>query len=91
MKVGIIAKIEGIDVVKECNQVVGINQYYQVGDEIKDNYIGTLSQHFCRVKIMTNSLEEYRDMITFIQHTIKVEDAQGNDLVYRRFDLSRLK
>ena len=91
MKVGKIAVIEGVDVVREQKQVVGINQYYQIGDEIKESYIGTLSQHFCRVKIMTDSLEEYRNMITFIQQTIKVEDAQGNDLVYRRFDLARLK
>ena len=91
MKVGKIAVIEGVDVVREQKQVVGINQYYQIGDEIKESYIGTLSQHFCRVKIMTDSLEEYRNMITFIQQTIKVEDAQGNDLVYRRFDLGRLK
>lgn len=91
MKVGKIATIKGVDVVSEQKQVVGINQYYQIGDEIKESYIGTLSQHFCRVKIMTDSLDEYRNMITFIQQTIKVEDAQGDDLVYRRFDLARLK
>ena len=91
MKVGVIAKIDGIEKVKACNQVVGIHQYYQVGDEIKESYIGTLLQHFCRVKIMTNTLAEYRNSVTFIQQTIRVEDAEGNDLVYRRFDLSRLK
>lgn len=62
-----------------------------MGDEIKDSFVWTLSQHFCMVKIVTNSIDEYRDMITFIQSTIRIEDANGNDLVYRRFDMSRLK
>lgn len=91
MKPGVIAKIEGIDKVRGNKQVVGINQYYYEGDEVLDSYIGTLMQHFCRVKIMTDSLDEYKMMISFIQNTIKVSDAQGNDLIYRRFDLSRLK
>lgn len=91
LKPGIIARISGVSVVRNSKNVVDIRQYYEVGDEIKDSFVGTLSQHFCRVKIVTNSIDEYRDMITFIQTTIKVEDANGNDLVYRRFDLSRLK
>ena len=91
MKPGIIAKIEGVDDVRDCKQVVGVNQYYQVGDEVLDSYIGTLSQHFCRVKVMTDSLDEYKSTIDYIQHTIKVTDKDGGDLVYRRFELSRLK
>ena len=91
LKPGIIYKIEGIEDVRSCKQVVGINKYYSEGDEIKESFIGTLTQHFCRVKIMTESLDEYKKMISYIQDTIKVSDANGDDLVYRRFDLSRLK
>ncbi len=91
LKVGIIAKIEGIETLQSCKQVVGINQYYIVGDEIKENFIGTLSQHFCRVKLLTNSMEEFRRMIDFIYQTIKVIGSKNEDMIYRRFDLSRLK
>lgn len=91
LKPGIVGCIDGVDEVRACGQVVGINQYYQVGDKVEDSFIGTLSQHFCRVKIMTNSIDEYRDTITYIQNTIKVFDNTGSDQVYRRFDLSRLK
>ena len=91
LKPGIVGRIEGVDKVRVCEQVVGINQYYQVGDKVEDSFIGTLSQHFCRVKIMTNSFAEYRDTITYVQDTIKVFDNTGSDQVYRRFDLSRLK
>lgn len=91
LKPGTVGSISGIEEVRRCGMVVGINQYFQVGDEIKESYIGTLSQHFCRVKIMTDSLEDYRNAITYIQQTIKVLDVEGKDLVYRRFDLSRLK
>lgn len=91
LKVGVIAKIEGIEELQSCKQVVGINQYYSVGEEVLESFIGTLSQHLCRVKIKTDSFDEFRDMLRYIQNTIKVEDAGGNNMVYRRFDLSRLK
>lgn len=91
LKAGVIAKTEGIETLQNCEQVVGINQYYIVGDEIKEDYIGTLAQHFCRVKLLTNSMEEFRRMIIYIYQTIKVTDSNNKDLIYRRFDLSRLK
>ena len=91
LKVGVIKKISGVEKVMECKQVVGLNQYYVEGDEIKDSDIGTLSQHFCRVKLLTDSIEDFRKMITYVQNTIKVIDSYNNDMIYRRFDLSRLK
>ena len=91
LKVGVIGKIEGLDELQTYKQVVGINQYYMVGDEIKESYIGTLSQHFCRVKLLTETIEDFRNMIRIIQQNIKVTDTNGHDQIYRRFDLSRLK
>ena len=91
LKAGVIGEIEGLEEIQSSKQVVSINQYYLVGDEVKDCYIGTLSQHLCRVKILTDSIEEFRKALTFIQQTIKVTDSCGNDQIYRRFDLSRLK
>lgn len=91
LKPGIIASIAGLDDLRKCKQVVDITQYYSVGDEIKESFIGTLMQLFCRVKINTVSMAEYCSLINSIQNTIKVEDTDGNDLVYRRFDLSRIK
>lgn len=91
LKIGVINDIEGLDIVKAHKQVVGINQYYEVGDEIKESYIGTLSQHFCRVKVLTDSVDDFRTMIAFIHNTIKVTDFNNNDMIYRRFNLARLK
>ena len=91
LKPGVIATNDGLYDIKECRQVIDITQYYSIGDEIKNECIGTLMQLFCRVKIMADSQEEYRRIISYVQNTIKVEDACGNDLVYRRFDTSRLR
>jgi len=91
LKPGIIASITGLEDLRACKQVVDITQYYSIGDEIKASSIGTLMQLFCRVKINAASADEYCDLIDFIQSTVRVEDSDGNDLVYRRFDLSRLK
>lgn len=91
LKEGIINHIEGLDFVRDHPDVTSLVQYYLVGDEIKSEVIGTLSQHFCRVKMMTSSIEEYCDLITKIQSAVKVTDLEGKDMIYRRFDISRLR
>lgn len=91
LKEGIIAKIEGIEAVRNHPQVTSVVQYYQEGDVISSDVIGTLSQHFCRVKMMTESFEQYKDLVNWIQDTIRVLDADNNSMIYRLFNVSRLK
>ena len=91
LKGGVISHISGLDEVKRCERVIGISQYYFEGDEVKDSYIGTLSQHMCRVKMMTESIEEYKELINWMESIVSVIDSEGNDMIYRRFDTSRLK
>ncbi len=91
LKAGVIHHISGLDEVKECKKVIGIAQYYFDGDEVKDSYIGTLSQHLCRVKMMTESLDEYKELIQWIESKVSVVDSEGKDMIYRRFDINRLK
>lgn len=91
LNVGKISSIEGIDEIKKNNAVVDFLQYYDVGDVIEINKIGTLMQHFCRIKLMTNSREEYIENIKKIQSTLKIKDEVGNNLIYRYFDTERLK
>lgn len=91
LKAGKISHISGLEEVKKCENVMGVAQYYYDGDEVKDTYIGTLSQHLCRVKIMTESIEEYKNLILWIESIVSVIDVDGNDMIYRRFDINRLK
>ena len=91
LKPGTIGHIEGLDEIRSNKNVMDLAQYYDVGKTVKPEYIGTLSQHFCRIKMMTDSIDEYKHMVEWIQDTIKVTDLSGNDMIYRRFDTSRMK
>lgn len=91
LKVGTIGHIEGVEEVRSNPKVTSLVQYYQEGDHIGPEIIGTLMQHFCRVKMMTNSIEEYYNLISWIQSTIRIKDTEGKDMVYRYFDSNRIR
>lgn len=91
LKTGTISKIEGLETVTLNKNVIELIQYYHEGDTIKDEYIGTLSQHFGRVKIVANEIEKIYDTIHFIHKTLKISDPNMNNLIYKNFDLNRLK
>ena len=91
LRVGTIGLIEGIEEVRSNPKVTGLVQYYKENDSIGPEIIGTLMQHFCRVKMMTSSIEEYQQLISWIQDTIQVRNVEGKDMVYRRFDVNRLQ
>ena len=90
LKEGTIGSIKGVEEVRSNPHVMNIAQYYHEGDVIADSIIGTLMQHFCRIKMMTDSFEEYVDMINYVQDTINIQDVEGNSMIYRKFDVSRL-
>lgn len=90
LNTGQISAIEGVDDVRSNPNVTSVVQYYSEGDTITSDVIGTLSQHFCRVKMMTASFEEYSKMINYVQNTIDVRDKDGNSMIYRKFDVTRL-
>ena len=91
LKVGTIGHIEGVEEVRSNPKVTSLVQYYQEGDRIGPEIIGTLMQHFCRVKMMTKSINEYLQLINWIHETIKVSDVEGNNMVYRYFDPNRIR
>ena len=91
LKPGIIGDYRGIDEIRAHPNVMDIAQSYYVGDEMKESYVGTLLQHFCRIKVMVDSEDDFKKLLAWIQDTISVTDAKGNDMIYRRFDLSRLR
>ena len=61
-----------------------------MADEITEDRIGTLLQHFGRFKFFADSKEEIADLINFIQNTLKIYDEQGNDMIFMKFDVNRL-
>ncbi len=91
LREGVVSHISGVDEVRSNSNVTSVVQYYQEGDKIGSEVIGTLMQHFCRVKMMTKSIEEYLQLISWINDTIKVTDTEGNNMVYRCFDPNRIR
>lgn len=91
LKAGKIGRIIGLDTVKSNASIIGLTQYYHEGDSIEESAIGTLLQHFCRVKMMTDSLFSYKELVNWVQETIHIQDEDGNDMIYRLFETSRLR
>jgi biotin carboxylase len=91
LREGVLGYISGVEEVRSNPNVTSVVQYYQEGNRISSEVIGTLMQHFCRVKMMTKSIDEYLQLITWIHDTIKVTDVEGNDMVYRYFDPNRIR
>lgn len=90
LKAGVINKIYGINEIKSNPNVVEFVQYYKEKDTIKDSYIGTLNQHFGRVKMVANDFDVIKDLVHCIHNTLKIIDEKGNSLIYKNFDLNRI-
>lgn len=90
LREGIIGRISGIDEIKKDSSILDFVQYYNIGDEIISSDIGTLAQHFCRIKLILKNKEEFIEKINRVQDVLELEDEDGNDMVYRYFDTDRL-
>lgn len=90
LRAGTIGSINGMKEIMADKAVLNCSQYYNEGETVEESRIGTLAQHFCRFKLMTDSVEEYKGKIAMIQSTLDIRDTEGNDMVYRRFDTARM-
>lgn len=91
LKAGRIAKITGIEDCKNNLKTVAFIQYYHEGDEITEKNIGTLDQHFCRIKLVLDDYSELEPSINYVMNHLKVVDINGNDMLYKKFDVNRLR
>lgn len=91
LKAGTVGQVVGLNEVIDLLGKESLTQYYQVGDEVLPQSMGTLMQHFGRFKFFVDSREELEQTINKIQDTLKIYDTQGNDMLYMRFDTQRLK
>ena len=89
VKAGHIAKIEGEEKVKESQNVISYLPRCKVGDTIEWNY--NVNQRLAEIDLLADNIEELKDVIHFIHDTIVAEDDEGNDMIFSRFDTSRIK
>lgn len=90
LKAGTIKKISGIEKIKENVTLQAFEQYYHDGDIVKPEFIGTIQQHMGRFKFVADSMEEIIEKIDYIQKNIIVENNEGEDMIYKYFDIKRL-
>ena len=90
LRAGVIASIEGVEEALAPLALLNYTQYYQVGAEITDANIGTLDQHFCRIKFLVDRSEDIAPTIHYIQDHLKICDAQGQSMIFMPFDTNRL-
>ena len=81
LKPGKIFKIEGIEEAKREPSVHAITVCHVPGDEIKEN--GTVSQVFCYLHLCANKKEEFEKIIENVLKSIKVENTNGESMLFR--------
>lgn len=90
IRAGKIGKIAGVEKIAKSLELIDYSQYYQVGDEIPERYIGTTMQFFCRFKFFAECRNDIVDKIKFIQNTLCIEDINGKDMFFKYFDYNRI-
>lgn len=90
LNAGKIAKIEGLEEVKNIKCVSDVLQYHNEGDTVEERFIGTLSQHFGRIAIISESDDEIFETIEKINKILNIYDDKGNIMNALKFDQSRI-
>lgn len=88
---GTISAIEGLDEIKSWDGVTDFLQYYHVGETVKENYMGTLMQHFGRFTLKAENRRNMINLVNKIEQTLKILDADGKDMHTMKFDTDRIK
>lgn len=89
VRAGHLAKVEGIDTVREKPNVISYLPRCKAGDTIKWNY--NVNQRLAEIDLLAENMDELKDAIHFIHDTIVAEDDEGNDMIFSRFDTNRIK
>lgn len=79
---GTIASIQGIDELKAHPNVLATFPKYDVGSTIP--HTNGFAQNFCVVHFAYDTAEELKKVIDFIKETVKVESAQGEDMIIHK-------
>lgn len=67
--------------------ILDLSPYVYVGKEIPDR--GTTQQRVVSFKIRTSTLEEMAETIRYIQEHVRIDDENGQSLLFKAFDTAR--
>ncbi len=80
---GTIGRISGFEKLDRIPQVVCYTVRHKAGDVIRDT--GDVSQLLCEINMACDNLTEYREVFHRVQALIRVEDADGRDMMISPF------
>ena len=86
---GRIASIAGVEEIAQHPNVLTFSQAYQVGDVV--GLHNNVKQRFGEFVLMTDTMEEMKKTIRWVFDTLQVQDAEGQDMLFARFDVNRLQ
>lgn len=81
---GKIAKIEGIEEIRQNPAVLAVNQTYGVGDVVGEH--NNVRQRFGEFDIECNDFTELKTVIDWLFHVLHVFDEKGEDMLFAKFD-----
>ena len=86
LRSGKIAKIEGLEEIKNHPCVVNASERYTVGDTIAETH--NVNQRFCEIDIVCENKESLKNTVSWVYNTLKITDENGEDMIVSRFDTS---
>ena len=87
-KGGKVGKIIGLEEARKKQGVIYIENRYKEGDTIK--VTGNVSQFHFRAYLVGKTIEDVKNLISYIQSTIKAYDEKGESMLITDFDVNRL-
>lgn len=87
-KGGKVARIEGIEEIKNIKEVIYYEERYKEGDTIKETR--TVSQFHYRFYIIADNVDSMKKTIDLIQNTVKAYDEKGENMLITHFDTNKL-
>lgn len=81
LKQGTICSCTCLEKIKVLKEVIYIQQFYQEGDTVSENSLGTLEQTLARIYICAETEEALKKAIKKVQNLLIVNDINGNNMI----------
>ena len=85
---GTVSKIEGLQEIEQDPSVYAFESRYEVGDTVEWSF--TTRQRFAEIVFAEENMQKIEEKIRKIQQELIVCDENGDNMVYKPFDVNRL-
>lgn len=89
LKVGKIAKIEGLDHLESDSRVVANIQRLYEGDTVREEWTGNEKQVLTRLYLVCDTKTELAEALKHYMDTVKVYNENGNEMMLHGFDINK--